>query len=157
MDDRPQSRSAVEQPTAVRRATLGPTDLLPWFAKAYGEVAGYLSAHGITPKGFPFARYHVRADGRFEVEAGFPLTGPIAGDASVVPSSLPAGLQAVVWHTGPYDQVGKAHALLTEWVEAQGGRPSGDPWEIYHDPPTGDPSAWRTEVVHPYVLAGAPA
>ena len=151
MDDRPQSRSAVEQPTAVRRATLAQAGLLPWFAKAYGEVASYLSAHGVTPHGYPFARYHLRADGQFDVEAGFPLTTPIAGDTSVVPSCLPAGQQAVVWHTGPYDQVGKAHAQLTEWIEAEGGKPSGDSWEIYHDPPNGDPSHWRTEVVQPYV------
>ena len=153
MDDRPQYRQSVEQPTAVRRATVAQPDLTAWFAKAYGEIAAYLGAHGLAPKGFPFARYHLRADGRFDVEAGFPLDRPIAGNARVLPSTLPGGSQVVLWYIGPYDQIGKAHAVLQEWIAYHGGRPAGDSREIYHDPPTGDPTHWRTEIVQPYTPA----
>jgi effector-binding domain-containing protein len=111
----------------------------------------------LTPEGRPFARYHVRADGRFNIEAGFPVGSKLAGNGSVQPSMLPSGDQAVIWHTGPYDQVGAAYAVLAEWIEEQGGTPEGDAWEIYHDPPAGDPSHWQTEVVQPYRAAGGQA
>ncbi|TCN27054.1 effector-binding domain-containing protein [Kribbella orskensis] len=150
--EQPQTRTAVVQPTAVRRATLAQAELVNWFAEAYGEVAAYLGLHGLTPKGHPFARYHVRADGRFDVEAGFPIAGRIAGDCSVQPSTLPGGELAVVWYMGPYDQVGKAYATLADWISSQGGEADGEAWEIYYEPPTGDPSHWRTEVVQPYHL-----
>jgi len=153
--EQPETRTAVQQATLVRRATLGRSELVNWFAKTYGEIATYLGDHGLTPKGHPFARYHVRGDGRFDVEAGFPVVSKLVGDASVLPSILPGGEQAVIWHTGPYDQVGVAHTALAEWIEQQGGTPDGDAWEIYYDPPAGDPSHWRTKVVQPYRAAAA--
>jgi effector-binding domain-containing protein len=152
-DDLPRAHLAVAQPTAVRRATLAQSELVTWFATTYGEVGAYLGAHGITPKGHPFARYHVRTDGRFDVEAGFPVPKLIAGNADVMPSALPAGWVAVLWHVGPYEQIGKAYATLSDWIRARGGTLAGDPWEIYHDPPAGDPAEWRTEVVQPFAPA----
>jgi len=146
----PTTRTLTEQPTAVRRATLGRDELTNWFADAYGEVAGYLSSHGLTAQGYPFARYHVRADGRFDVEAGFPVVAAIAGDRSVLPSTLPAGRVVTAWHIGPYDQLSRTYTLLTDWLTEHHAVPSDDPWEIYHDPPAGDPTDWRTEVIQPF-------
>lgn len=152
--NQPAPRSAMLQHTAVRRETLAQTELTTWFAATYGQVAAYLGRHGISPTGHPFARYHVRGDGRFDVEAGFPVTAPIAGDASVVPSTLPGGQLAAVWYTGPYDGLGEAYEALSGWIEAQDGTLDGDPWEVYYEPPSGDPVNWRTEVVQPYKPAG---
>jgi effector-binding domain-containing protein len=152
--EQPQPHAAVEQPTAVRGATLGREELVSWFAQAYGAVAAYMGLHGLTPTGRPFARYHLRPDRRFDVEAGFPVAAKIAGDGSTQPSALPGGELAVVWHAGPYDQVGEAYAALADWIRSEGGTAEGDPWEIYHDPPAGDPSQWRTEVIQPYLPAG---
>lgn len=151
--DRPQSHLVTEQPTAVRRATLAQPELRSWFAETYGNVAAHLGAHGIPPAGHPFARYHMRTDGRFDVEAGFPVAHPIAGDTNVVPSVLPGGRVATLWHVGPYEQIGKIYTAITDWIQAQGGSLAGDPWEIYYDPPTGDSAEWRTEVVQPYTTA----
>ncbi|GAA0927836.1 hypothetical protein GCM10009554_09010 [Kribbella koreensis] len=152
----PYLREAVEQPTAVRRATLALPELRAWFAKTYGEVGSYLTLHGITPRGYPFARYQHRPDGRFDVEAGYVVTAPIAGDTVTVPSSLPGGLHAVVWHIGPYQKIGATYAQLTTWIESQSGRADGAPWEFYHDPPGNERTLWRTEIVQPYVIVGDP-
>jgi effector-binding domain-containing protein len=148
--EHPQPRTVAEQPTAVRRATLSPHELAGWFAAAYGEIAGYLGNHGLTAQGYPFARYHVRPDGRFDVEAGFPVAATIAGNGSVQPSSLPAGEVVTAWHAGPYDEVGKTYASLAGWLAEHRAEQAGDAWEIYHDPPTGEPSSWLTEVVQPF-------
>jgi effector-binding domain-containing protein len=149
----PQQKTVAEQPTAVRRATLDKDHLPGWFAAAYGDVAAYLSKHGLTAQGYPFARYHLRSDGRFDVEAGFPVAATIAGDGSVRPSSLPGGQVVTSWHTGSYDEVGKTYAVLAEWIAEHGVEPAGDAWEVYSDPPTGDPALWRTEVVQPFTAA----
>lgn len=148
--DHAQSRVIIEQPTAVRRATLAPEELPAWFAETYSAVATYLQAQGTSPDGNPFARYHMRPDGRFDVEAGFPVATAITGDATIRPSMLPGGAVVTLWHVGPYDQVGQTYATIAAWIRSVDALPAGDPWEIYHDPPDTDPAQLRTEVVQPY-------
>jgi hypothetical protein len=60
------------QPTAVAKATLSASEIGPWLGKVYGEIADVLTDQGQEMAGAPFARYHPLADGRHDVEAGFP-------------------------------------------------------------------------------------
>jgi effector-binding domain-containing protein len=152
-----ESRTVCEQPTAVLRATLHRDELGGWFGAAFDQVADYLRRNGVAPRGFPFARYHIRPDCAFEVEAGFPVATPIAGDSTVEPSSLPGGHVVVAWHVGPYEQLADAYEAVDAWLKEERGIRTGDAWEIYHDPPSRDPSKWRTEVVQPFVLTTADA
>jgi effector-binding domain-containing protein len=148
----PESRTVPEQPTAVVRATLRHGELGDWFGPAFDEVAHYLHRHGVASCGFPFARHHLRGDGTFEVEAGLPVPDPIDGDARVRPSCLPGGHVVAVWHIGPYGQAGTAYQALNDWLTAEHGVRTGDPWEVYHGPPPRDPRSWRTEVIQPFAL-----
>ncbi|WP_202868363.1 GyrI-like domain-containing protein [Kribbella sindirgiensis] len=140
----------TEQPTVVRRGTMAPTEMSAWFPKTYGEIVAFLRTHHTMPAGPPFARYHQLPDGRFEVEAGFPVVGVVASDAVTQMSSLPGGTVAVTVHVGPYDTLGENYAAVAEWLRLRGAKAAGDPWEIYRDPPDGDPATWRTEIVQPY-------
>lgn len=149
----PELRDTTEQPTAVRRAEVDRSELATWLAQAFGDVAAHLHAHGIPPKGYPFARYHALPGHRFEVEAGFPIAIRIAGNASVRPSTLPGGHALVAWHVGSYDAIGTTYQAIDEWLRAEGGYRTGDAWEIYHDPPGHDRIQWRTEVVQPVAFA----
>ncbi|TCN29635.1 effector-binding domain-containing protein [Kribbella orskensis] len=151
----PESRTMPEQPTAVLRATRHHGELGDWTGKAFDQVADYLHRHGVAPCGFPFARYHLRTDGSFEVEAGLPIPTPIAGDTHVQPSRLPAGHVVAVWHIGLYDQLGDAYEALDDWLRAHYGIRTGDPWEVYHGPQRNDPQPWRTEVIQPFALRRA--
>ncbi|HEU4947199.1 MAG TPA: GyrI-like domain-containing protein [Kribbella sp.] len=150
-----ETRTLEEQPTAVRRATLAPEEMPNWFSTAYGEIASFLGRHGVRPAGMPFARYHRRSDGRFDTEAGFPIAAPVTGDGMTEASTLPGGPAAVTLYRGPYDGLAAAYEQLEDWLRTQGGIPDGDPWEVYFDPPTGDPADWRTEVIQPYRPAGS--
>lgn len=138
-------------PTAVRRATLRVTEIGSWLAGTYGAVAAVLAAQRIGPAGPPFARYHLVEDDRFEVEAGFVATHPVAATVDVEASSLPGGPAAVTLHVGPYDAMEPTYTRLQSWLTTEGYRPEGDAWEIYlSDPNTEhDPATWRTEVVMP--------
>jgi effector-binding domain-containing protein len=139
------------------KATLHTDQLGAWIPSACDRVAAYLDQHGVDPRGRPLARYHVLHDHTFEVEVGFPVEASVEGDGRVQPSSLPGGRVVVAWHIGPYDQLGETYQAVDEWLKAEGGVRTGDAWEIYHDPPTGDPRFWRTEVVQPFTLTTAGA
>jgi effector-binding domain-containing protein len=92
------------------------------------------------------------ADASFEIEAGFPVAGPVSGEGDVVASNLPGGTVAVVTHIGPYDRMIPAYRALQEWITAEGGTSEGPPWEIYYSDPQAqpDPETWRTDIVQPY-------
>lgn len=140
------------QATAVVRATLTVAELGPWLAETYGAIAGLLADRDAGPAGPPFARYHMLAGGRFEVEAGFPAAKPITDSGDVRSSELPGGQVAVILHTGPYDQMEPDYEALTSWVRQHGGQLRGDPWEVYLSDPSAepDPATWRTQIVQPY-------
>ncbi|NUR97524.1 MAG: GyrI-like domain-containing protein [Kribbellaceae bacterium] len=150
-------RNIPLQHTAVVKAVLRREQLGSWFSGAIDRVADRLDRIGIAPCGLPFARYHLRPDHMFEVEAGFPVAAPITGDGEVRPSTLPGGSVVVAWHIGPYDRLGEAYEAVDEWLTNERGVRTGDAWEVYHDPPTGDPHLWRTEVVQPFTPATSEA
>ena len=65
--------------------------------------------------------------------------------------SLPGGTIAVTIHAGPYDKLGDAYSAVQEWMNANGYKPNGAPWEAYLTDP-GDhpnPADWKTEVCWP--------
>ena len=147
-----ETRQFEEQVTAVVFGEVARDDLPAFLDKALPEAAAYLQKFGVGPDGPAFARYTDAADGRWEVEAGYPATTPVGGQGNVEPSELPACTAAVVTHVGPYDGLAAAHQALEGWLEEHGHTPEGGPWEVYvtdpHEDP--DPSTWRTLVVQPF-------
>lgn len=140
------------QPTMAATTTLPVEEIGPWLAKTYGAVASVLAAHSAGPSGPPFARYHRLADGRFVIEAGFPVSAVTEGAGDVQPAELPGGSVAITVHTGPYDQMEQAYEALASWVSRHGGELAGDAWEVYFSDPAQqpDPATWRTQIVQPY-------
>jgi effector-binding domain-containing protein len=98
----------------------------------------------------PFARYNRLADGRFEVEAGFPVANPVPGDGRIMPSHIPAGPAISLCHVGPYDSMEPAYQAVNDWLEANDAEAVGPPWEVYTSEPSEDPSTYRTQVVQPF-------
>jgi effector-binding domain-containing protein len=143
------------QPTAVISTELPVAEVGPWLARAYRTLAGVIAAHGTSPAGPPFARFHQLAGDRFAVEAGFPVVTGIESDSGVRPSYLPGGPAAVTIHTGRYEGMAPAYAALASWICNHGGKPEGDAWEVYLNDPAHqpDPATWRTEIVQPYSQA----
>ena len=64
---------------------------------------------------------------------------------------LPAGPVAVAIHGGPYDSLQETYVALEKWVEENGHRVAGPPWEQYVTDPGEhpNPADWRTEVCWP--------
>ena len=145
-------RVLEEQQTAAMYARLPAEAIGSWLPEVYEAVAAYLAKYGVGPVGLPYARFHRRDDGQFEVEAGFPASTPVPGEGQVEPSELPGGDVAVAVYFGPYDAMGPAYEALAAWVRDSGATPVGDAWEVYFTDPVSepDPARWRTEIVQPY-------
>jgi effector-binding domain-containing protein len=145
---------AEEQATAVMRATLSVPEIGPWFGATVGQLAGWLTMRGVPIVGLPFARYHLDDPGavRFEVEAGFPVGGPVEKDGEVVAATLPGGSIASTVHVGPYEDLPAAYDAVTTWITERGGQPAADMWEVYETDPDEhpDPATWRTRVFVPF-------
>ena len=120
---------------------------------AYGQVMAYLGRAGVEA-GAPAVARFVPADDVFDVEAGFYVGRPVAGDDGVVGAELPACEAAVVEHIGPYDAMEAAYEAITEWAKANCRELAEATWEEYwSDPATTPPDQWRTVLIWPLKAA----
>jgi AraC family transcriptional regulator len=119
--------------------------------RLFGAVREHLEELDVEPQGPPFARYPKFEEDDVEVEAGFPVPGPLAETDEITNDELQGGQLASTWHVGPYETLYKAHAALEAWIEEQNRAPAGAPWEIYWTDPeeVPEPDQWKTEVVWP--------
>lgn len=135
------------QPTAVVRGQVGVEGLPEFLGAAFGETMQALTEQRLVPAGPPFARYRMSGSA-FDVEAGFPSSGPVTAAGRVEPGELPGGSAAEVTYRGDYSGVGAAYEAAARWIAEQRGAPSGDAWEAYLDEPgVAEP---RTVVHMPY-------
>ena len=143
------------QSVAASTATLAVDALPEWLGQTYTRVIAFLKSHNSYPIGPPFARYRRRADGLFDVTAGFPVQTPVHGDGTVEAALLPGGAAATTMHVGSYDDMAPGYQAIADWIETKKAAPAGDPWEVYlSDPGTQpNPARWRTQIVQPYVAA----
>jgi effector-binding domain-containing protein len=99
----------------------------------------------------PFMRYldMNMEEGTLDFEAGFPVTSAFADATPVQAGTLPGGEVAVLWHIGPYHELGARHDRLTEWIDTHGRQPGDARWEVYWTDPGEEPdsSRWRTEII----------
>ena len=123
-----------EQPAAVVRGRVATDGIAEFIGGAFGEVMAAITAQHLAVMGPPFGRYHVLETG-FEVEAGFPTSGPVEPVGRVTPGTLPGGEVATTMHVGSYDGVAEAYTAVEQWLAAHELAPTGDPWESYLDGP----------------------
>ena len=93
--------------------------------------------------------------GLFPIESGCVLAAPTPGTDDMEAASLPGGPAAVAMPCGPYDALSETYAEMERWMEKNGFRPGGAPWESYITDPAEhpDPSDWRTEIYWPLETA----
>jgi len=124
-------------------------------ANAIGEGLGkafpYSQRMGLAVAGRPFTRYLSTGPGLYSLEVGMPIATVAQGEGAIEAGTLPAGPAAVAMHGGHYDQLSETYAALERWIETNGYRVGGAPWESYITDPADhpDPADWRTEVYWP--------
>jgi len=139
------------QPILLIRRRIAHTQLQSMFAECFGKLYAHGQSAGLPIAGWPLARYVSMGPGLWTVEAAMPLAMAAAAQGEMEPGILPGGPVAVGIHAGPYEQLPETYAAIEKWIEANGLRVGGAPWESYVTDPAQhpDPADWRTEVFWP--------
>ena len=107
------------------------------------------SGHAIG--GRPVTRYPSMGAGLITMEAGCPVAAPAPGEGEVEAGFLQGGPAAVAMHAGSYEELSTTYAAMERWMEQNGFRPGGPPWESYITDPAEhpNPADWRTTIYWP--------
>lgn len=154
----PEIATRAEQPYVAVRARVTMAEL-GGLGGRFGEVFGWLGAHGRAPAGAPFFKYNViDMERELEVEAGVPVAAAVDGDDHVVSGVLPAGRYATLTHVGHPSELMEVTRELLDWAAGQdlrwdmspadGGERWGCRLEIYLTDPSQEPdmSKWQTQL-----------
>jgi AraC family transcriptional regulator len=144
-------RELGAQPVLIVRLRAARHEISTAIAEGLGQAFPYSQRAGAAIAGRPFSRYLSTGPGLYTMEVGVPVAAETAGEGTVEASLLPGGPAAVGVHAGPYEQLSETYAAMERWIEANGFRVGGPPWESYITDPTDFPDAadWRTEVYWP--------
>ena len=144
-------RDVPAQPILFVRLRAGRHELASAIAEGLGKAFPYSQRAGLAIAGRPFTRYLSTGPGLFHIEVGVPVAAAATGEADGVAGSLPGGAVAVAVHAGSYDQLHMTYTALERWIEDNGLRIGGAPWESYITDPADypNPEDWRTEVCWP--------
>ena len=139
------------QAALVVKRRIARTEIAATIAEGLGKTYPYALQNGLAIAGRPFARYSDVGPGLMTIEVGTPLAAPAAGVGDIDAITLPGGPAAVAVHMGPYDTLQQTYAAIERWMEQQGVRSGGSPWESYITDPAEhpDPANWRTDVYWP--------
>jgi AraC family transcriptional regulator len=139
------------QPALVVKRRIARAEIAATIAEGLGKTFPYALQNGLAIAGRPFARYSDIGPGLMTIEVGTPLAAPAAGVGDIEAITLPGGPAAVAVHMGPYDKLQETYAAIERWMQLQGVRAGGSPWESYITDPAEhpDPANWRTDVFWP--------
>lgn len=148
----------ASQSTAVVRRRANRGELWNFMPDAIGEVWSFLWLSGLPRSGRTLALY---LDSGLNVECGYEVPQPFAGNDKVLCSSTPAGMVATAVHLGPYEHLGEAHAAIQRWCADHRYTPAGPSWEVFSPwKASDDASRIRTDVfwlLQPGCGIGCPA
>jgi effector-binding domain-containing protein len=144
IDIEPQSALAIREEVAI-------TQIPSKMGQFFMELSVHFKKNGIEMTGPPFTLYHDFGKDRIDMEVGFPVSKPQAGEGRVKPCTLPGGRVVTAIHVGPYDKIEKTYGQMQQWMSEKGFRPKNMMWEKYlNDPQTvKDPEQYVTELFWP--------
>lgn len=139
------------QHALVVKRRVARSEIATTIAESLGKTFPYALQNGLAIAGRPFVRYSDVGPGLMTMETGTPLAAPAPGVGEIEAITLPGGPAAVAVHMGPYDKLQDTYAAMERWMQQQGVRAAGAPWESYITDPAEhpDPANWRTDVFWP--------
>lgn len=135
-----------EQRTAVVRDQVAVDALPAFFQRAFNAAMGQAQAQGLQVTGPPFGKYYGMPGETVDVEAGFPVSGPVSAADGVIAGTLPAGRVVEALHVGPYDTLADTYGEVERWIDERSLRAVDVMWEAYLTDPgeQPDPATWQT-------------
>lgn len=143
-----------ETPIVLIRRRSDVDEITDVLAEALPAVFGYVMAQGWAMAGPPVVRLLERSPAFVTLEAAIPLVEPAPSPIDhdeIEAGALPAGPALTTVHTGPYEDLGEAHAAIDRWMAANDLQAGGSPWEVYLTDPgeVPDPADWKTQIFWP--------
>jgi AraC family transcriptional regulator len=140
-----------EQPVLLIERRVARSELQPMLAECFGKLYAHGHKAGLPIAGWPIARYLSVGPGLWTVQAAMPLAASVPGEGEMEARALPGGPVAMAVHAGSYDELGETYAAMEKWIEANGFKTAGAPWESYVTDPgqLPNPADWRTEIFWP--------
>jgi effector-binding domain-containing protein len=115
-----------------------------------GAIAQYLGSLGENPAGAPFVAYYNMDMQNLDIEIGFPVSHPLAGQGNIQSTQIFGGKVATCLHVGPYSDIRPAYDALTQFIKEKGAEVTGVAYEFYlNDPQTVPPSELQTQIYFP--------
>ena len=144
-------RTLEAQPILFVRREVAPAAIAETIRYCLGAVAKHCQQGGLQFAGPPFSRYSGIGPDRLTIECGVPVTAPADGDGEIEAGVLQAGPVAFAVHEGDYAELQHTYKAVEQWVQQNGKRAGGPPWESYVTDPEElpNPADWRTEVFWP--------
>ena len=144
-------RELTAQPFLFVRAKVARSEISKAIGDGLAKAFPYAMQTGVPIAGRPTARYFTSGPGLIEMQIGVPTAVAAPGNGDVQAGGLPGGPIAVAVHAGSYDHLADTYAAMERWMDANGYRPGGAPWESYVTDPGEFPDVndWRTEVYWP--------
>lgn len=141
----------AEEQTAVVREQMAMAALPEFFHRAFNAAMAQAQAQGVQVTGPPFGKYYGIPGETVDVEAGFPVGGPISAADGVIPGVLPGGPVVEAVHVGPYDTLPATYREVERWIDERGLRTIELMWESYVSDPgeQPDPASWQTLICVP--------
>lgn len=149
------SKTRLEPQTVlVVRRSIKRSEIAATIAEVLNKVFLASQKNGVALAGPPFMRCLNAGPGLMTVEPGMKVAGPAANvdlGREVLWETLPGGEAATTVHMGKYEDLPEAYAALEQWMQTEGLKIGGAPWEVYVTDPGDypDPKDWKTEIFWP--------
>ncbi len=126
-------------------------DVSQVMTNAYGKLMKYIRSSGAEMTNAPYAIYHNIDNGEIDLEMGIPVNKIIASKGNINSGTFNSSKAASVDYYGFYDNLGKAHNAIQDWVMKMGMESNGSPMEFYVTDPSSEPdtSKWLTRIYYP--------
>lgn len=145
-----------EQPTLSVRENADMSSIAEKMGRIFMEIFAFMQKQGIVPAGPPFSHYRdvfseATSKGVFDMECGFPVSGPAEGEGHIKAGKLPGGKAVKAVHIGPYQTLSETYEAVMAWAKEKEIRLGDDMWEIYLTDPDRekDSAKWMTEIFWP--------
>ncbi len=117
----------------------------------YHTIGEAMKKQKLNIAGAPFAIYYSDSQTNWMFDAAIAVDKPGKADGKVQPGEIKAGNAVLVHYFGDYSGIHSVYSAIKEWINTNGKKQTGAPWEVYvTDPGTEkDTAKWQTDVYFP--------
>jgi effector-binding domain-containing protein/ribosome-associated toxin RatA of RatAB toxin-antitoxin module len=157
MPDAPAANFQIENTTVKAATYLAVRDTASiWtigdkLGRHFGEIQAAMAKQKLNIAGPTFAIYYSDSKTNWELDACVPVDKAGKDDGNIKTGELKAGNAVVANYWGNYDKMGDAWKGLQAYMDANGKKATGPPWEVYLATPMTekDTAKWHTAIYFP--------